>query len=235
MMSEGYGIEFNANKVRRMIAAQGWTYSDFATKLGWANSQLCQLLKKGRARPHTLDYMCYELGCTIADIMCDDDGINKIKVKLSPGGIMPTRAYRNDAGLDLYSPIDIVIPGYKRFFEDYRYAEDLDIEYVFEECSVEIDTLTHIAVPVGWVGDVESKSGLMMKQFITTDGTVDAGYTGSIRVKLFNHGMNDVEIKKGQKIAQLVIKKIITPELELVDSLEETERGANGFGSTGKF
>jgi dUTP pyrophosphatase len=64
---------------------------------------------------------------------------------------------------------------------------------------------------------------------------VDAGYTGSIRVKLFNHGLSDVRIQKGQKIAQLVIKKIITPEPVLVDSLEETERGANGFGSSGKF
>ena len=217
-MTEGYGIEFNSNKVRRLIAQHGWTYADFAEKLGWASPQLCQLLKKGRARPHTLDYMCYELGCTIADIMCDDDGISKIKVKLSPGGIMPTRAHKHDAGLDLYSPIDVVIPCNDKWYN----------------CSAEIDTLTHIAIPVGYVGDVKSKSGLMMKHNIITDGTVDAGYTGSIRVKLFNHGLCDVQIQKGQKIAQLVIKKIITPELDLVDSLEETERGENGFGSTGK-
>lgn len=219
MKGEGYGVEFNANKVKRMIAAQGWSYGQFAEKLGWAGSQLSHLLKIGRARPNTLDYMCYVFGCTVADILCDDDGISKIKVKLSPGGIMPTRAHKTDAGLDLYSPVDVVIPGNDHW----------------GECFVEIDTLTHIAIPVGFVGDVKSKSGLMMKNHIITDGTVDAGYTGSIRVKLFNHGLCDVKIQKGQKIAQLVIKKIITPELELVDSLEETERGANGFGSTGKF
>jgi dUTP pyrophosphatase len=219
MTKEGYGIEFNANKVRRLIAQRGWTYSQFAEKLGWANSQLCQVLKKGRARPNTLDYMCYVLGCSIANIMFDDDGIEKIKVKLSPGGIMPTRAHNTDAGLDLYSPVEVIVPCKDKW----------------HSCSAEIDTLTHIAIPVGYVGDVKSKSGLMMKYGVVTDGTVDAGYTGSVRVKLFNHGLCDVKIQKGQKIAQLVIKKIITPELELVDSLEETERGDNGFGSTGKF
>jgi len=225
MSREGYGVKFDANKVKRMIAGQGMTYKQFSDKLGWACSQLSQLLKKGRGRPNTLDYMCYVLGCSVADIMCDDEDnktdedISKIKVKLSPGGIMPTRAHRTDAGLDLYSPIDVVVPG-----DDH-----------WGECFVEIDTLTHIAIPSGYVGDVKSKSGLMMKNHIITDGTVDAGYTGSIRVKLFNHGLCDVKIQKGQKIAQLVIKKIITPELELVDELEETERGSNGFGSSGKF
>jgi hypothetical protein len=65
--------------------------------------------------------------------------------------------------------------------------------------------------------------------------TVDAGYTGSIRVKLFNLGSSLYHIEKGQKIAQLVLKKIITPELVQVDKLEETERGSGGFGSSGKF
>jgi dUTP pyrophosphatase len=92
-----------------------------------------------------------------------------------------------------------------------------------------------MAIPKGYVGDVKSKSGLMMKYGIVTDGTVDAGYTGSIRVKLFNMSSCAVSIVKGQKIAQLVIKKILTPELEIVDRLEETERGDGGFGSTGKF
>ena len=92
MRGEGYGVEFDTNKVKRMIAAQGMTYSQFSEKLGWACSQLSHILKVGRARPNTLDYLCYVLGCTVADIMCDE-GISKIKVKLSPGGIMPTRAH----------------------------------------------------------------------------------------------------------------------------------------------
>lgn len=135
-----------------------------------------------------------------------------MKVKLDKGAYMPTRAHKTDAGLDLYSPTNTTI-----------YPDD----------SVCIDTGVHMEIPEGYVGDIKSKSGLMVNEDIVTDGTVDCGYTGSIRVKLFNHGMTEVRIVKGQKIAQIVIKKIITPELELVDELGETERGDNGFGSTG--
>lgn len=135
-----------------------------------------------------------------------------MKVKLDKGAYMPTRAHKTDAGLDLYSPINTTI-----------YPDD----------SVCIDTGVCMEIPEGYVGDIKSKSGLMVNEDIVTDGTVDCGYTGSIRVKLFNHGMTEVRIIKGQKIAQIVIKKIITPELELVDELGETERGDNGFGSTG--
>ena len=136
-----------------------------------------------------------------------------MKLVLDSGAYMPTRAHELDAGFDLYSREDAIV-----------YAGD----------SWTFDTGVHMAIYPGWVGDVKSKSGMMMKG-IVTDGTVDAGYTGSIRVKLFNHSRCAVSIVKGQKIAQLVIKKIATPELELVDRLDVTERGENGFGSTGEF
>ena len=136
-----------------------------------------------------------------------------MKVKLDKGAYMPTRAHKTDAGLDLYSPTNTII-----------YPDD----------NVCIDTGVHMEIPEGYVGDIKSKSGLMVNEDIVTDGTVDCGYTGSIRVKLFNHGMTEVRIIKGQKIAQIVIKKIITPELELVDELETSERGDAGFGSTGR-
>lgn len=152
----------------------------------------------------------------------------KMKVMLDPGAIMPTRAHSTDAGLDLYSPINAVIPGAK------GYALNVHSPVPVNAGMLVIDTGVHAAIPAGFVGDIKSKSGLMVKENITTDGTVDCGYTGSIRVKLFNHGCDDVYITAGQKIAQLVIKAIITPELEQVDSLEETERGSGGFGSTGR-
>ena len=138
----------------------------------------------------------------------------KIKVKLDPGATMPSRAHRWDAGLDLYSREDATI-----------YQND---SYCF-------DTGVHVEIPPGYVGFIKSKSGLMVKYNILTDGTVDSGYTGSIVVKLFNHGNCAVPVLIGQKIAQLVIQPIVTPDLELVDSLEETERGNGGFGSTGAF
>lgn len=138
----------------------------------------------------------------------------KMKVMLDPGAIMPTRAHELNVGFDLYSREDVTI-----------YAGD----------SHTFDTGVHMAIPRGYSGDVEPKSGLMDKYDITTDGTVDPGYTGSIKVKLFNNGRCAVSFAKKQKIAQLVIKAVITPELELTDRFEDTERGNGGFGSTGMF
>lgn len=137
----------------------------------------------------------------------------KMKVVLDPGAKMPTRAHETDAGLDLYSPVDAV---------------------VYHNDSIKIDTGVHVEIPAGYVGMVKSKSGLNVKYGITSEGVIDSGYTGSIVVKLYNHGNCAVPIEKGQKISQLVILPILTPELERVDKLEETERGNGGFGSTGR-
>lgn len=138
----------------------------------------------------------------------------KLKILLSPGAIKPTRAHSTDAGLDLYSPIRQVVR-----------ANDW----------VKIDTGVHVAIQKGYVGMITSKSGLMAKEGITSRGTIDCGYAGSIQAVLFNHSRKDYIVEKGQKITQLVIMPIITQELELVDRLEDTERGEGGFGSSGKF
>lgn len=143
----------------------------------------------------------------------------KLKVVLDPGAKMPTRAHKMDAGLDLYSTVDTVLP----------------VKSAWTDGNVCIDTGVHIEIPTGYVGFLKSKSGLNVKSGIQSEGVIDAGYTGSIMVKLYNHGKNPVKIAKGQKISQLVLLPIITPDLELVDSLEDTERGTGGFGSTGKF
>lgn len=140
--------------------------------------------------------------------------MNKIKVMLDEGAFMPTRAHKEDAGLDLYATKDAVI---------------------FRDDSCIFDTGVHVQIPEGYVGFLKSKSGLNVHQGIQSAGVIDCGYTGSICVKLYNHGNSMVHIKKGQKISQLVLLPIITPELELVDSLEETERGNGGFGSSGAF
>ena len=85
-----------------------------------------------------------------------------------------------------------------------------------------------------YVGFLKSKSGLNVKHGLTSEGVIDAGYTGSIVVKLYNNKDRDYQMKKGDKISQLVILPIITPDLELVDSLDDTDRGDNGFGSSGR-
>lgn len=135
-----------------------------------------------------------------------------MKIVLDNGAYMPTRAHDWDAGLDLYAMED----GYIRCNQSRTF-----------------DTGTHIEIPEGYVGLVKSKSGLMCNHGIVTDGTIDAHYTGPIKVCLFNHGTSKYEVKKGDKIAQLVIVPCLLPRMELVEILEETDRGDNGFGSTG--
>ena len=143
----------------------------------------------------------------------------KIKVKLDENAYMPTRAHKADAGLDLYSPTEVYLGWHGSKAGN----------------TASVDTGVHVEIPEGYVGFIKSKSGLMVKNEVLTDGTVDSGYTGSIVVKLFNHGDKTLIIRRGQKIAQLVLLPIITPELEMVDELKATHRGDNGFGSTGEF
>lgn len=137
-----------------------------------------------------------------------------MKVKLEPGAIMPTRAHSTDAGLDLYAKeTKSISPGWGEVF----------------------DTGVHIELPRGYYGKIESKSGLNVKNgIVSCGGVIDEGYTGSIAVKLYNLGDRLHLFRAGDKIAQLVIQQYAAPELELADELEETERGDNGFGSTGR-
>lgn len=136
----------------------------------------------------------------------------KLKVVLDPGSFI-SRGHPNDAGLDLYSTTG---------------------GWIFPKCKKVFGTGVHAAIPAGYAGLLTSKSGMMLSG-ITSRGTIDSGYTGEIRAVLFNHSWKIVRIRKNQKITQLVICPIVVPELEVVDRLEETERGSGGFGSTGKF
>jgi dUTP pyrophosphatase len=137
----------------------------------------------------------------------------RLKIKLDEGAILPTRAHNTDAGLDLYSPIKFTVR---------------------PKSSYTVDTGVHIELPHNTVGMIKSKSGLNVNHGLTSEGVVDVGYTGSIRVKLYNHSMKSYTVLQGEKISQLVILPIIKPVLEVVDDLEETERGDGGFGSSGR-
>lgn len=136
-----------------------------------------------------------------------------MKIMLDKGAFMPVRGHKDDAGLDLRTPIAFGIdPG----------------------SSAKIDTGVHIDIAPGLVGMLKSKSGLNVKFGITSEGVIDAGYTGSIVAKLYNHGESPVVFSAGDKITQLVLLPVYIPdELVVVDSFEQTERGDNGFGSTG--
>lgn len=145
----------------------------------------------------------------------------EMKIKLDEGAKMPTRAHDTDAGLDLYARDEQIVPA---------------------RGSAIFDTGVHIELPTITIGDmtfhtmgeIRSKSGLNCNYGLTSTGTVDVGYTGSVKVKLYNHSDFDYRVKAGDKISQLVITPILTPTLKLVDSLEDTERGDNGFGSSGR-
>ena len=140
--------------------------------------------------------------------------IDVINVMLDEGAYEPTRAYEMDAGLDIRSP---------------------ERKWVFAHNSVTIDTGVHVDIPKGYVGILKSKSGLNVKHGLTGTGVIDAGYTGSIRVKLYNNSNQQYLINQGDKIIQLVILPIALPKVNIVDNFDtDSERGANGFGSSGK-
>ena len=137
-----------------------------------------------------------------------------MKIKLDEGAYMPVRGHEADAGLDLRTPKRVVI-----------YPND----------SVTINTGVHVEIPFGYFGKLESKSGLNVNYGIVSHGgVIDSGYTGPIVVKLYNHGKQKYVFEQGDKIVQLIVQPCLLPMLELVDDLEDTYRGDNGFGSTGK-
>lgn len=140
--------------------------------------------------------------------------VTQIGVMLDDFAIKPQKAHEEDAGFDLFMPID-------------------KFGMASPQRWMEVDTGVHMIIPKGYCGLLVSKSGLNIKHNLTSTGLIDSGFTGSIRVKLYNHGSEHVTFKGGDKISQIIILPV--PDVELVDiyELPETDRGSNGFGSTG--
>lgn len=131
---------------------------------------------------------------------------------------IPTAAKPGDAGVDLRSTIDVVIaPGGHREL---------------------VPTGIAIAIPEGYAGFVQPRSGLALKHGVTvlnTPGLIDSGYRGELRVILINTDPNEpFHVARGERIAQLVIQRVESPRFVEVDTLDETERGDGGFGHTGR-
>ena len=136
--------------------------------------------------------------------------------KLENDAVIPTYAKPGDAGADLYSISELVLtPGERAL----------------------VKTGIAIALPNGYVGLVHPRSGLGLKNGISvvnTPGTIDAGYRGEIGVVLINHDLHEsFQVKKGDRIAQLVIQKVENAQFKMVNQLPESERAAGGYGSTG--
>lgn len=128
----------------------------------------------------------------------------------------PERAHPYDAGLDLKTPVSIDLP-----------AKD----------AVIIDLKFRVAIPEGYEGKLESKSGLNVKfNVLCPGGVIDSHYTGTVKAKMYNLGDNDYHFNEGDKVVQLVVIPVATPEPMRCNELpnENTDRGDNGFGSTGR-
>jgi dUTP pyrophosphatase len=139
----------------------------------------------------------------------------EIKIrKMNTSAKAPAYAHPGDAGMDLFSCFDMILaPGETK----------------------PIPTGIQIAIPEGYVGLVWDKSGISLKGVHRLAGVVDAGYRGEIRVVMVNLGTEPFEIKPGMKIAQMLIQSVEAPTIVESDTLDDTSRGAGGFGSTGLF
>lgn len=137
-----------------------------------------------------------------------------MRIKLDEGAFIPTRAHDTDAGLDIMAKESKVVP-----------ARD----------SATFRTGVHVRLPKDHAGFLLSKSGLNVRHGITSTGLIDEGYDGEIIVKLFNHSRRSYWVEAGDKISQLVVLPVRYEDVEIVDDLEmDSERGSNGFGSTGR-
>jgi dUTP pyrophosphatase len=135
---------------------------------------------------------------------------------LHPQAQIPRRAHPGDAGSDLFSVEEVVIPAGERRA---------------------VATGIALAIPRGYGGFVQPRSGLAFKHGImltNSPGLIDAGYRGELRVSLYNSGGEDFLVAVGERIAQLVIQRVEEPDFAVVDELGETSRGEGGFGSSGR-
>lgn len=134
--------------------------------------------------------------------------------KLSDTATIPTRGSEVAAGWDLYASQEVVVPARGKAI---------------------IATDIAIAVPVGFYGRVAPRSGMAWKKHTDIGaGVIDADYRGPVGVVMFNHSDEDLQIEVGDRVAQLVIEQISMAPLTEVDSLDDTERGEGGYGSTGR-
>jgi dUTP pyrophosphatase len=137
-------------------------------------------------------------------------------LRLDPGIPVPTRAHPDDAGVDLCTTEDVILEPGER---------------------VLVGTGIAVALPTGTVGLIHPRSGLAAKtglSIVNTPGTVDAGYRGEIKVCLINHDPRTaIELRRGDRIAQLLVQRVELVDFVPVESLDDTARGAGGYGSSG--
>lgn len=135
-----------------------------------------------------------------------------MRITLDPGAICPKRAHLTDAGLDLYSLHDAIIPG--------------------NDTAV-LETGVHVEMPPCTFGLITARSS-WERHGVIINSKVDEGYTGAIKIIAINTSPNELRVKRGERIAQLIVCYCSYAPLEIIEALPETERGNDGFGSTGR-
>lgn len=136
-----------------------------------------------------------------------------VKVQLDDGAYMPDRAHDTDAGADLKTPVGFTLSA---------------------RSSHTVDTGVHVELPRGRVALLKSKSGLNVKHSIISEGVVDEGYTGSIRVRLHNLSDEAYRFERGDKITQLLVMPVDYCDFMQVGEVKGGDRADGGFGSTGR-
>lgn len=147
---------------------------------------------------------------------CEADEVRVRITRLDPEVELPTYAYEGDAGLDLRANEDVTLEPHERRL---------------------VSTGLAIAIPEGYAGFVQPRSGLALRQGLSmanTPGLIDAHYRGELKVVAVNLDAHEpIHIERGERIAQLVIQRVPIVRLVEVDRLDETDRGEGGFGSSG--
>ena len=143
-----------------------------------------------------------------------------IKTKVGEHGSLPVRQHETDGGTDLYAAK----------FEGFG---ELNKAIIQPFGKLIVDTDVAMEIPKGYIGDIRPRSGLFFKKGIICAGTIDSDYRGNIKVCLRNLTDEPVTVLYGERIAQLCIVPVELCEFCKVDELSDTDRGENGFGSTG--
>jgi len=139
----------------------------------------------------------------------------EIRVKrIHPEARLPVYGHPGDAGMDLFSVVDQdIAPG----------------------TALAVPTGLQVAIPAGHVGLIWDKSGISLKAVHRLAGVVDAGYRGEVRVVMINLGRESFPVRKGMKIAQMLVQPVVAVEVVESETLDGTSRGEGGFGSTGLY
>ena len=169
--------------------------------------------EKGLVMPEDMVQTINEISLDVFNRVVKMLAARTVKVSLDSGAFMPERAHSTDAGADIRTPTDFTLPA----------------------CgSVTVDTGVHVQLPSMTKCDIRSKSGLNIKCDIITEGLVDEGFSGSIKVRMHNLSDKEYHFERGDKITQIVVTPVYYPEFEQVAIVEGGERGDAGYGSTGR-